>query len=183
MTAAATTHPRTIDNGGGERLTFVRTVGDRLECESVAAPGSGPPMHVHHLQEEAMTVVAGRIGYQLAGGPEQFAEAGASVVFAPGEVHRWWNAGEGELRCVGHIAPAGNVEYFLTQLFASMRANGGRRPDPLDAAFLTRRYRSEFAMTEIPAPVQRLVFPVLVVIGRLLGRQAKYADAPEPLSG
>jgi hypothetical protein len=44
-----------------------------------------------------------------------------------------------------------------------------------------RRFRSEFGMAEIPAPVQRLLFPVLVLVGRLLGRYRKYADAPEPV--
>jgi hypothetical protein len=29
--------------------------------------------------------------------------------------------------------------------------------------------------------VQRIVFPVLVAIGTLLGRYRKYADAPEPV--
>lgn len=171
-------YPRTIDNGAGERLTFVRVEGDRLEAENVAAPGSGPPMHVHHAQEEAMTVVQGRMGYQRLGEPEQFAGVGETVVFAPGDVHRFWNAGQDELRCTGQVSPADNFEWFITALFASLREHGGRRPGLFDVAFLTRRYRSEFAMTEIPAPVQRLVFPVVVAVGRLLGRYAKYADAP-----
>jgi hypothetical protein len=29
--------------------------------------------------------------------------------------------------------------------------------------------------------VQRLVFPVVVAVGRLLGKYRKYADAPEPV--
>lgn len=62
-----------------------------------------------------------------------------------------------------------------------MRRKGGHRPDPFDAAFLTRRYRSEFGMAEIPAPVQRLRFPVVVAVGRLLGKYKKCADVPEPI--
>lgn len=175
-------YPRTIDNGAGELLTFVRRVedpaGDYLEIESVTAPGSGPPMHVHHIQEEAMTVRQGRIGYQRAGGPERFAGVGETVVFAPGEVHRFWNAGDEDLRCCGQVRPAGNLEYFLTALFESQRESGGKRPNPFDAAFLTRRFRDEFAIAEVPAPVQRLVFPLVVAAGRLLGRYGRYADAP-----
>jgi hypothetical protein len=42
-------YPHTIDNGGGERLTFLRRVqgphGERLEVENTVAPGAGPPMH------------------------------------------------------------------------------------------------------------------------------------------
>lgn len=42
-----------------------------LEVESRVAPGAGPPLHVHRLREEGMTVRAGRVGYQVAGGPER----------------------------------------------------------------------------------------------------------------
>src|SRR5215207_3425479 len=42
------TYPHTIENGAGERLTFMRRVqgpaGDRLEVENVVKPGSGPPI-------------------------------------------------------------------------------------------------------------------------------------------
>jgi hypothetical protein len=62
-----------------------------------------------------------------------------------------------------------------------MKRSGGVRPDPFDGAFLTRRYRSEFAMMEIPAAVQRFLFPLLVAVGTLLGKYRKYADAPEPV--
>jgi quercetin dioxygenase-like cupin family protein len=179
--AAMTTYPHTIDNGAGERITFTGRVGDRLEIENVVAPGSGPPMHVHHRQKEALTVQQGRIGYQLAGGDPQFAEAGETVVFKPGEVHKFWNAGEEELRCSGYAQPPDNLEWFLTQLYDSIRRSGGHRPNPFDAAFLVRRYRSEFGIAEIPAPVQRLVFPVVVAVGRLLGKYKRYAGAPEPV--
>jgi quercetin dioxygenase-like cupin family protein len=178
---SAYTYPHTIENGAGERLTFMRRAGDRLEIENVVTPGSGPPMHVHHHQEEAVTVEQGRIGYQRRGEPEQFAGPGETVVFKPGEVHKFWNAGEAELRGTGYVEPADNLEYFLTALYDSMRRNGGKRPDPFEAAFLARRFRSEFGMAEIPAPIQRLVFPVLTFVGRLLGKYEKYADAPEPV--
>jgi mannose-6-phosphate isomerase-like protein (cupin superfamily) len=178
-------YPYTIENGAGEWLTFIRRVsepgGDRVEGENLVSPGSGPPMHVHYQQEEGFTVVQGRIGFQRPGQEPQFAGEGESVVFRAGEPHRFWNAGEKDLKCMAYIRPAHNAEYFLEAVFASQRNNGGRRPSLLDIAFLTRRYRTEFAMLEIPALVQRVVFPVLVAIGRLLGRYAKYADAPKPI--
>lgn len=37
-------------------------------------------------------------------------------------------------------------------------------------------------MLEIPAVVQRLVFPLLVAVGNLLGKYGKYADAPVPFT-
>ncbi len=179
------TYPHTIENGGGERLTFVRRIqdpaGDSLEVENLVKPGSGPPMHAHNYQEESITVRQGRIGYQRPGEPPRFAGPGETVVFAPGEAHRFWNAGEEDLLGTGFVRPPDNLEYFLTAIYASQRENGGGRPDPFEAAFLMRRYRSEFQMPEIPAAVQRFVFPAQVALGRLLGKYKKYADAPEPV--
>jgi quercetin dioxygenase-like cupin family protein len=178
-------YPHVIENGAGERLTFMRRVpttdGDRIEGDTVVEPGAGPPMHVHHLQEEAFTVQEGRIGYQRLGQAEQFAGPGETVVFAPGEPHRFWNAGESVLRCTAHFAPADNTEFLLTELFASSKRNGGKGPDLLDVAFLMQRYRREFTMLAIPIVVQRLAFPVLVAVGIALGKYHRYADAPEPV--
>ncbi len=185
-TGGASAYPYTIDNGaGGERLTFLRRVpgpnGDRLEGDNVVAPGAGPPMHVHYHQEEALTVLEGQLGYERPGEPARIAGQGETVVFRAGEAHRFWSAGEEDLRCTGYIEPADNIEYFLAALFESQKRGGGSQPNPLDAAFLVRRYRSEFGLVGIPAPVQRFLFPVLVAIGGLLDRYKKYADAPEPV--
>jgi quercetin dioxygenase-like cupin family protein len=178
------TYPRTIENGAGERLTFLRRVpgprGDRLEGKNSVAPGAGPPMHVHFHQDEVFTVQKGRMGYQRPGQPAQFAGPGETVFFKAGEPHRFWNAGEMDLECTGYVEPADNVEYLLTEIFESAKCNGGGRPDPFDAAFLMTRYRTEYAMLEIPAVVQRFVFPALLILGKLVGRYSKYADAPEP---
>lgn len=179
-------YPHTIDNGAGERLTFARRVpganGDRVEGDAHVAPGAGPPMHVHYLQDEGFTVVRGRIGFQRGSQDPEYATEGATIVFRAGESHRFWNAGQEDLYCTAYIEPAGNAEYFLAALFASQKNNGGVRPDLFDVAYLTRRYRTEYALLEIPAVVQRLVFPILVLFGTMLGRYAKYADAPEAMS-
>ena len=179
------TYPHVIENGAGERLTFLRRVpgalGERVEGESIVKPGAGPPMHVHHLQEEGFTVQRGRMGYQRPGEPPQFAEAGMTVTFRPGEAHRFWNAGEEDLHCTAWVDPADNVEFLLTELFESAKRSGKGQPDRFDAAFLMTRYRSEFSPIGIPPVVRHVVFPALVALGRLLGRFKRFADAPEPV--
>ena len=96
-------------------------------------------------------------------------------------MYRFWNAGDADLRCTGYIEPADSIEYFLGEIFASAKRRGGARPDPLDAAFLAHRYRREFTMVEIPAPIRPIVFPLQVALGALFGRYRKYAGAPEPV--
>jgi quercetin dioxygenase-like cupin family protein len=177
-------YPHTIENGHGETLSFYRRVstpqGERVEGNNVVKPGSGPPMHVHFFQEEGFTVVQGRIGYQLMGEAPRYAEAGESLVFPAGVPHKFWNAGDVDLKCNAYVCPPDNVEYFLTQMFDAQKRGSNGRPDMFDAAWLARRYRTEYRMFEVPALVQALVFPVVVLAGTLLGKYRKFADAPEP---
>jgi quercetin dioxygenase-like cupin family protein len=178
-------YPHTISNGAGETLTFVRRVpgktGPRLEGNNVVAPGQGPVMHVHYYQEEALTVRSGTIGYQRLGEAEQFAGVGETVTFKAGEAHRFWNAGTDELHCDAYIEPADNIEYFLSEIFDSARRAGSHRPNLFEAAYLARRYRSEFKMLEVPDVVQRFIFPVMIAIGHALGKYDRYRTAPQPI--
>ena len=180
------TYPYTIDNGSGERLTFTGVTrgpdGDRAGADGVAQPGAGPPMHVHYLQEEAVRVVRGRLGYQVLGGQPQYAQSGELVVWPAGTAHKWWNAGRDELQMTGWCCPPGNVEFFLGTLFASTKANGGGRPGLFDAAFLVTRYRTEFALVEMPAAVRHIVIPIVYFVGTVLGKYKKFKDAPAPVS-
>ena len=179
------TYPYTIENGHGEQLTFTGVVRgpdgvDIAGAEGVARPGAGPPMHVHHLQEEAARVISGRMGYQVLGQEKKFANAGELVVWPAGTPHKWWNAGDTDLRMTGWCKPPHNVEFYLTSIFRSIKENGGR-PGLFDTAFLMRRYRNEFAVLEIPAIVRVVVLPVVYVVGLILGKFEKFKDAPAPI--
>jgi mannose-6-phosphate isomerase-like protein (cupin superfamily) len=178
------TLPYTIQNNTGEKLTFLRIVVragiEYLEAESETQPNAGPPMHVHHQQDESMTVVSGKLGYQKLKGEKMYAGPGETVLFKAGTPHRFWNAGSEVLHCTGYVSPAANLIYFLSHIFESSSANGGR-PGLFDAAFLLTRYKKEFGMLEVPAPVQKILFPMLLLIGNLMGSNRKFADAPEPV--
>lgn len=175
------TRPHTIDNGHGERLTFVRLEGDKLFVENLVQPGAGPPMHVHYKQAESLTVVSGRIGVQEPGKPPAEYGPGSTVTFQAGVAHKFWAAGDEPLRCTGWIQPAHNIEYFLTEIYASTKASGKGRPDDFEGAYLGLRYKSEFDILEVPAFVRKVIFPITVFFGKLAGKHKKYADAPEPV--
>ena len=101
---------------------------------------------------------------------------GETVTSTPGDAHRFRDAGDDDLCISDHRQPVGNIECFPSEMFAS-QARYGTRPDPFDAASRARHSRSELVIVDIPAAVQRFVFPQPVSIGRLLGRCARFADA------
>ena len=179
-------YPHTIENGAGERLTFLGIVkdpqGDYLEVENFVTPGSGPPMHVHFLQDEHLIVVKGKMATLIQGGQPQYLSEGQSGTFPRGVAHRFWNAGDEPLIGRGWIKPIDNIEYFLTELFKSTKANNGKRPGLYDAVFLMSRYKTEFDMTEIPPFIKTFIFPVILAFGKIAGWDKKFADAPPPVS-
>ena len=179
-----TTLPHTIENVTGEKLTFVRVLlkdgVEYLETESEVQPNAGPPMHVHYKQDESMTVVSGKIGYQELNGEKKYAGPGETVLFKEGVPHKFWNAGNEPLRISGYVSPANNMVYFLSQMYRSMNENGGR-PGMYDAAYLLGRYKTEFRMLEIPTFVQKLIFLVILFLGSIRGKKKKFIDPPDPL--
>ena len=72
------------------------------------------------------TVDSGRIGYFVAGEPERFAGPGETAHFSAGVPRRFWNAGDTEAMISGAASPPHNMEWFLTQVYASVRR--ARRP-------------------------------------------------------
>ena len=133
-------YPKTIESGTGEKITFLRKYSqdgtDYIDIENWVEPKSGPPMHVHHLQDECLTVVEGLLAAQVLGEGVTYHKAGETVFFARGVVHKFWNAGETTLKCKGYISPVYNFEYFLTEIYRSTIKSGKRRPATFDAAFL-----------------------------------------------
>jgi len=181
----AYTYPHTIENGAGEKLTFLGIRqdpdGEFMEVENLVSAGSGPPMHVHYKQEETLTVVQGKIGVQVLGQEPSFYEAGSTVTFPKGQAHKFWNAGTEPLVCKGWVKPVHNIEYFLTEIYRSTKENGGKRPGSFEAAYLLNKYKSEFDMLEIPAFVKKVIFPVTIFFGKLTGKYKKFKHAPEAI--
>jgi quercetin dioxygenase-like cupin family protein len=176
-------YPYTIDNGHGEQMTFTRLVndptGDWLEGENVVQPNAGAPMHVHHVQEEGFTILKGTIGVEILGQPVQYYGEGASIVFKAGEAHRFWNAGTVPLHYKGYVKPAYNFEYFITGVFYSTASNSKPEPQKFEAAWLLTHFRTEFDMLIIPSFVKKFIFPIIVFLGKLQGKDKKFKDAPK----
>jgi len=177
--------PHSIENSIGEKITFLGTEagpdGDKLLVENFVTPGQGPVMHTHWLQDECLTVVNGKIGYQVLGQEEQFAGEGESILFKRGMPHRFWNAGQDELHCKGWIYPANTIIFFLSSIYAAQNKTGTGQPEKFDGAYLMTRYASEYDMPEIPKFVKKTIIPITYLVGKLLGKYKHFKDAPAPV--
>lgn len=85
----------------------------------------GPPLHVHHAQDEWFYVLDG--AYRLDVGGARFDLGPGDSVLAPrGVPHVWSHVGEGVGRLLLAFQPAGQMEAFFGALAAM-----GRTPDPV----------------------------------------------------
>lgn len=151
-----------------------------VAVEGKTPPKGGPPEHVHLRQDEFLRVISGTMGIKEPGKPERFITAGETVLWEAGVTHKFWNGGEDTLHYDGWVSPVDSFVFLLSEIHKAVYA-GNYKPSMFDIAFLMRKYRSEFRMTEIPGFVQATYFPFMVSLGKLLGKYEKYNDAPEPV--
>lgn len=168
------TFPHTIETKYGEKINFLRMEGDTLLLEGFCKPQAGPDFHTHLRQDEGVTVLSGKIGYQILGEAPQYGGPGDSVTFKRGVPHRFWNAGEDELHISGWINPAENVVFFLSTLYDAFNKGSNKRPAPFEGAYLTYCYRYEYDVPTMPGFVKRVIMPITYAIGRLLGKYKQF---------
>jgi mannose-6-phosphate isomerase-like protein (cupin superfamily) len=178
--------PHTIKNHLGEELIFHRIENDgeieKVIIENYVAPHSRPIMHIHYMQDESLTVLHGKMAYQIGQEDVKYIRVGETVLFKRGTAHRFWNAGEDELNCFGWISPVNNIIFYLTALYNAMNESGTEKPTQFDGAYLLYRYRREHDMPELPKFVKSFVIPATYTIGKLTGRYRKFDGAPEPVN-
>ena len=136
---------------------------------SLPAHTAGPPLHIHFQVLEEGTVKAGTLGAQI-GGKQFQAKAGESASFSPGVIHKWWNAGDDLLELSGRATPAGDLDQYLQALFAVLNASPSGRPSLFYLAHVLWRHRFTQAVMLPPPAIQRFLFPVILLVGRVLGK-------------
>lgn len=130
---------------------------------------NGPPLHVHFHQREEGVVKSGSLGAQI-GKETVVVPTGGSGVFPAGVAHKWWNAGDDRLELSGRVVPAGDLDRFLQAIFAVLNASPSGRPSIFYLAHVLRRHRHTHAILVPPPPIQRMVFPLVLFLGRILGK-------------
>jgi quercetin dioxygenase-like cupin family protein len=161
----------------GEKALFVETAdetdGARMVADFAVERGGFVPggEHVHDHCAEHVELQAGRVAFLL-DGAMRMAIAGEQLTIAPGTWHRWWNAGDGEVRARVRIEPAMRFQEAILVLWglcADGHTGTDGRPSTLLGALLATRYRDELRFRQPTDAVQRLVFPRLAALARRRG--------------
>jgi len=165
---------RVIENpASGERIVIRESgaeTGGRLLAFDLFLPPGGhvPARHVHPVQEERFTMIAGRMRFRL-GRRSVVAGPGETVVVPAGRAHWFGNAGAGTAQARVEVRPALRMEEFLAETEAIGRAGqipGTRLPRPSDLAFVLLEFQREVAVPNVPAILARVVLAPLAWLAR-----------------
>jgi mannose-6-phosphate isomerase-like protein (cupin superfamily) len=94
------------------RLSSADTDGRYSVIELVAQPGSGPPLHIHHNEDEHFVVLDGIVRF-VCDGRTFDATAGSAFTVRKGVPHAWANLSGSNIRMLGMFAPGGIERCFL----------------------------------------------------------------------
>jgi hypothetical protein len=85
----------------------------------------------------------------------------------------------------GRAVPAVDLDRYLQALFAILNADPNRRPSIFYLAHVMWRHRSTQRLMVPPAPVQRILFPLVLFVGGILGkyRGTDWPGSPESCQG
>jgi quercetin dioxygenase-like cupin family protein len=173
----------------GERIVFHQTSretnGEAVVFETFVEPdGFVAAAHVHPKQEERFEIVAGTLGLRV-GGQETVARPGETLTVPAGTRHRFWNAGDGEVRFRCEVRPALRFEQLLETMFALAadgKTNKKGMPNLLRLAVIARAHFDVVRLPFPPAFVQRLGLALGAPLGRLVGYSPTYVRTAEPLT-
>src|SRR3989441_4707685 len=166
----------------GERITFHATSADTngesvvIEC-TVQPDGFVAATHLHPSQSERFAVIEGTLGLKVGKEKRTLSRSEVSVV-EPGTPHRFWNAGEDEVRFVCEVRPALQFESLLETMFTLAedgKTNKKGMPNPLRLAVIARAHFDTVRLPQPPAWLQRAGLALGAPMGRLFGYRPTYA--------
>jgi mannose-6-phosphate isomerase-like protein (cupin superfamily) len=168
-----TTGDELYDKRFGERYQVLEAArdsgGELVRLQDTAAPGpSRRPTSAHPAQRERFEVLSGTLGLTV-NGKEHLLREGDSFVVEPGARHLPRNAGDGELRFLAEMRPAGRFEEFLAEITAVNNTGREGLTYLLTAARVINRFPDVEHPTPLPRVLDRALFSILAAAGKLLG--------------
>jgi quercetin dioxygenase-like cupin family protein len=173
-----------IDNPvTGTRITFLKTARDTdhalLQMDYLLTPYARKgykDTHVHPHQEERLTILSGTLNYTLDG--REYTAGAEEVVSIPTpRVHALRNESGEPVHMLVEFRPALDMETFLETMAGLARdgkTNKAGNPNLFQLAVIGDAFKREAYNAKIPLALQRMIVPLLALIGRALGYHARY---------
>jgi mannose-6-phosphate isomerase-like protein (cupin superfamily) len=169
----------------GERLVFHETAaetdGERVVFETIVQPGGFvAAAHLHPFQTEHFEVLAGTLGMRR-GKEKVELHAGESVEVEPGTPHKFWNAGDDEVRFTCTVTPALQFERLIATMYslaAAGKTNKKGMPNPLRLAVIANHHFDDVRLPGIPQSLQKLGLVLGAPAGRIVGFGPTYDAVP-----
>jgi mannose-6-phosphate isomerase-like protein (cupin superfamily) len=124
--------PETLDVFGNRmtvKISSRDTGGTFAVMESITPPLSGPPLHIHHDQDEWWHVLEGNYRFEV-DGREIVAGPGAHVYAPRGTRHTFQNLGKEPAKMIVAVVPGG-LDLFFEEISANAVCG---KPDPAKLA-------------------------------------------------
>lgn len=176
---------RVIDNPiSGERIVIresgAQNGGRLLSFDLFLPPGAHvPARHVHPIQEEQFTVIAGQMRFRL-GRRTILANPGDTVLVPAGAAHWFGNSGAGVAHAFVEARPALRMEEAF-EAAATMgtagRILGIRLPRLSDLALYLIEFQREMAVPDVPPLLVRTFLAPLAWFGRHRARAVRPGSA------
>jgi mannose-6-phosphate isomerase-like protein (cupin superfamily) len=173
----------------GERLVFHETAaetgGERVVFETIVQPGGFvAAAHVHPFQTERFEVLTGTLGMRR-GKEKVELRSGGTAAVEPQTPHKFWNAGEDEVRFICTVTPALQFERLIATMFslaADGKTNKKGMPNPIRLAVIANRHFDDLRLPLVPQSLQKVALAVGAPVGKLLGFAATYDPRPDELA-
>jgi hypothetical protein len=136
---------------------------------ALVAHREGPPPHVHLQEDEHAEVVSG-VASVMMDGKKSVLKPGEAFHAPKGSVHNWWNDGDAELVLRGSARPAVDLDRYLQAVWEVLDAGPPNRPPIFYMAHVAYRHRRTQFTPFMPRAVQRMLLPVMVFLGTVLGK-------------
>jgi len=173
----------------GERIVFHETAaetdGERVVFETIVQPkGFVASAHVHPHQTEHFEVTSGTLGMRR-GREKLELHAGEDAVVEPRTPHKFWNAGDDDVRFRCTVTPALDFERLIATMYtlaADGKTNKKGMPNPLRLAVIANNHFEDVRLPVIPHAMQKLALAMGAPVGRLFGYGPTYDPMPGELS-
>jgi mannose-6-phosphate isomerase-like protein (cupin superfamily) len=170
----------------GERIVFhetsAETNGERVVFETTVQPGGFvASAHLHPFQTERFEVLEGTLGIRR-GKEKVELGAGETIVVEPGTAHKFWNAGDGEVRFICVVTPALQFERLIATMYrlaAAGKTNRKGMPNPIRLAVIANHHFDDVRLPAVPHKLQKLA----LVLGAPAGRAVGYSPTFDPTPG